>query len=153
MNPAFFIPGTTTTQRALSSRSCGIPLSKALIIAVSASAEASSLSSTLISLSAAKAAVLIEPANAKMATSVLRISTVLLFGFNQWQLSFQCPGSHINLAVFRGADLGVARDVCVTLEGSEIGTSYELRNGADLVGWIGPESDELKPPQRARLVR
>jgi hypothetical protein len=68
MNPAFFMPGMTTTQRALSIKSWGIPLSEALIISVSVSAEAFSLSSTLIALSAAKAALLREPAIARTQT-------------------------------------------------------------------------------------
>src|ERR1700686_2887013 len=72
MNPAFFIPGTTTTQCAFSSRSWGIPLSDALIISVSVSAEASSLSSTLISRSAAKATVLMEPAIARTQIGCLK---------------------------------------------------------------------------------
>jgi hypothetical protein len=46
----------------------GIPLSAARIISVSVSAEASSLSSTLIALSAANAAVLMEPAIARTQT-------------------------------------------------------------------------------------
>src|SRR5579863_9825060 len=66
MKPAFFMPGTTMTHRALSSRSWGTPLSSALIMSVSVSAEASSLSSTLISRSAAKAVEPMEPAIARI---------------------------------------------------------------------------------------
>jgi hypothetical protein len=78
MNPAFFMPGMTTTQRALSIRSWGIPRSEALIISVSVSAEASSLSSTLIALSAAKAAVLMVPAIAR--TQTLCLKFILITG-------------------------------------------------------------------------
>jgi hypothetical protein len=73
------MPGTTTTQRALSIRLWGIPLSAALIIAVSASAEASSLSSTLASLSAAKAAV--EPAIARTQTQRLKFTLIKVLPF------------------------------------------------------------------------
>src|ERR1022692_4216104 len=81
MNPAFFMPGTTTTQCALSSRSWGIPLSEALIISVSVSAEASSLSSTLISLSAAKAAVLTELAIARTQIGYLKFILIKSYPF------------------------------------------------------------------------
>src|SRR5580704_1725974 len=101
MNPAFFMPGTTTTQCALSIRSWGIPLSEALIMSVSASAEASNLSSTLISLSAAKAAVLMEPAINRTQEQCFRFvfiknSPFLLSSWSQdsvlsWQLSLQTP--------------------------------------------------------------
>src|SRR6202035_1067429 len=94
MNPAFFIPGTTTTQCALSIRSWGIPLSEALIMSVSASAEAPSLSSPLISLPAAKAALLMEPAIARAQTQCLRFVLIkfspFVFGFEA-RIPF-CPG-------------------------------------------------------------
>ena len=81
MNPAFFMPGMTTTQCALSIRSWGIPLSEALIISVSVSAEASSLSSTLISLSAANATVLMEPAIARIHTPCFKFVLIDIHPF------------------------------------------------------------------------
>ena len=68
------MPGITTTHFALSSRSWGMPWSDACIMSVNVSAEASNLSSTLTSLSAANATVLIAPANVKMAMNVFRIT-------------------------------------------------------------------------------
>src|SRR5579863_6105279 len=81
MNPAFFMPGTITTHFALSSRSWGIPLSDALSISVSVSVEASSLSATLISRSAANAEVLAEPTIARTQIQCLIFFIVLSFVF------------------------------------------------------------------------